>query len=146
MSVYEGIMQGLTESLEYAHGKRELRTEWGIAPLHYKGYSARPEYSAEDRIFYGKILGISDLVDFQSESAQALEDEFHKAVDDYLKFCAEISKTPPYLCEILNVAALGQTTRCVDNFKYWGYTESGWNTIVAVSCGIPRPGQHGNRR
>ena len=29
--------------------------------LHYKGYSARPEYSAEDQIFYGKILGIDDI-------------------------------------------------------------------------------------
>lgn len=62
--------------------------------LRYKGYSARPEYSAEDRIFYGKILGISDLVDFRSENAGELEDEFHKAVDDYLEFCAEIGKKP----------------------------------------------------
>lgn len=62
--------------------------------LRYKGYSARPEYSAEDRIFYGKILGISDLVDFQSENAKDLEGEFHKAVDDYLEFCAEIGKQP----------------------------------------------------
>lgn len=62
--------------------------------LRYKGYSARPEYSAEDRIFYGKILGISDLVDFQSENAKDLEEEFHKAVDDYLEFCAEIGKQP----------------------------------------------------
>lgn len=60
----------------------------------YKGYSARPEYSAEDRIFYGKILGISDLVDFQSENAKDLETEFHKAVDDYLEFCEEIGKQP----------------------------------------------------
>lgn len=62
--------------------------------LRYKGYSARPEYSAEDRIFYGKILGIGDLVDFQSENAKDLEEEFHKAVDDYLEFCAEIGKQP----------------------------------------------------
>ncbi len=62
--------------------------------LRYKGYSARPEYSAEDRIFYGTILGISDLVDFQSDSAKELENEFHKAVDEYLAFCAEIGKKP----------------------------------------------------
>ncbi|MFR5990320.1 MAG: hypothetical protein ACLUGP_08030 [Faecalibacterium prausnitzii] len=41
--------------------------------LRYKGYPALLEYSAEDRIFYGKILGISDLVDFQSENAKDLE-------------------------------------------------------------------------
>lgn len=62
--------------------------------LRYKGYAARPEYSAGDRIFYGKLLGISDLVDFRSESAKDLEDEFHKAVDDYLEFCGEIGKEP----------------------------------------------------
>ena len=62
--------------------------------LHYKGYTARPEYSAEDRIFYGKILGISDLVDFQAESTHTLEDEFQKAVDDYLEFCARTGKAP----------------------------------------------------
>ena len=32
--------------------------------LHYKGYSAKPEYSVEDKVFYWKILGIDDLVDF----------------------------------------------------------------------------------
>lgn len=62
--------------------------------LNYKGYFTIPEYSAEDGIFYGKILGISDLVDFQAESLQAMEDEFHRAVDNYLEFCGEIGKTP----------------------------------------------------
>lgn len=62
--------------------------------LRYKGYTARPEYSAEDRVFYETILGISDMVDFQSESAKDLEDEFRKAVDDYLELCAEIGKEP----------------------------------------------------
>lgn len=70
-------------------------TIWeSVGFLCYKGYSARPEYSAKDRIFYGKILGISDLVDFQAESTQAIEDEFHKAVDGYLAFCEEMGKEP----------------------------------------------------
>lgn len=62
--------------------------------MKYKGYSARPEYSAEDQVFYGRILGIDDLVNFESENAEGLEEEFHKAVDDYLEFCAEIGKQP----------------------------------------------------
>lgn len=62
--------------------------------LRYKGYTASPVYSAEDRIFYGTVLGINDLVDFQSENAKDLEDEFHKAVDDYIEFCEEIGKQP----------------------------------------------------
>lgn len=60
--------------------------------LRYKGYSARPEYLPEDCIFYGTILGISDLVDFELEDAKDLEEEFHKAVDDYLAFCKEMGK------------------------------------------------------
>ena len=62
--------------------------------LHYKGYSAKPEYSVEDHVFYGKILGIDDFVDFMSEQAGDLENEFHQAVDDYLEFCKEIGKEP----------------------------------------------------
>lgn len=62
--------------------------------LRYRGYSAKPEYSAEDRIFYGRILGISNLVDFQFEEADDIENEFHKAVDDYLQYCMENGKCP----------------------------------------------------
>ncbi|OUP26935.1 type II toxin-antitoxin system HicB family antitoxin [Faecalibacterium sp. An192] len=62
--------------------------------LHYKGYSAKPEYSADDQIFYGKVLGISDLVDFYTENAKKIESEFHQAVDDYIAFCKEIGKEP----------------------------------------------------
>ena len=62
--------------------------------LRYRGYFAKPEYSAEDRIFYGRILGISNLVDFQFEEADDIENEFHKAVDDYLQYCMENGKCP----------------------------------------------------
>ena len=62
--------------------------------LHYKGYSTKPEYSAEDRTFYGTILGIDDYVDFSSDKADELENEFHQAVDEYLEFCEEIGKEP----------------------------------------------------
>lgn len=60
----------------------------------YKGYSARAEYSAEDGVFFGRLLGINDSVNFESANAEGLDGEFHKAVDDYLAFCAEIGKKP----------------------------------------------------
>ena len=60
----------------------------------YKGYSTMPEYSAEDGVFYGKILGITDSVNFESGSEAGLEAEFRSAVDDYLALCAEIGKEP----------------------------------------------------
>ncbi len=62
--------------------------------LEYKGYFTRIEYSAEDNILYGKIEGIRDLVNFESDSAATIEEEFHQAVDDYLQFCEETGVSP----------------------------------------------------
>lgn len=55
--------------------------------LKYKNYITNIEYSEEDNVFYGKIEGISDLVNFESEDLDRIEQEFHDAVDDYLLFC-----------------------------------------------------------
>lgn len=62
------------------------------AVLEYKGYHTYIHYSAVDKVLYGKIEGIKDLVDFESESAVEIENEFHKAVDDYIAFCKEVGK------------------------------------------------------
>lgn len=60
--------------------------------LEYKGYSATIGYSAEDRVLYGKLAGINDLVTFESETADGIEKEFHDAVDDYIAYCKEVGK------------------------------------------------------
>lgn len=62
--------------------------------LQYKGYLATIEYDADSATLFGKIEGISDLVTFESKNADAIVDEFHSAVDDYLEFCADVGKTP----------------------------------------------------
>jgi len=62
--------------------------------LEYKGYLTRIEYSTEDRVLYGKIEGIRDLVNFESDSPDRIEEEFHCAVDDYLEMCEELGQSP----------------------------------------------------
>ncbi|MDE6956816.1 MAG: type II toxin-antitoxin system HicB family antitoxin [Lachnospiraceae bacterium] len=62
--------------------------------LEYKGYCAKIQYSADDGVLFGKIEGINDLVNFESENAKEIEREFQGAVDDYLEFCEEIGKQP----------------------------------------------------
>ena len=62
--------------------------------LEYKGFSATVEYSVEDRVFYGTVSGISDLVSFYAENAADIESEFKTAIDGYLALCAEIGKKP----------------------------------------------------
>lgn len=58
--------------------------------LTYKGYYTLIHFDSEDKILYGKIEGIDDLVTFESDSAKEIEKEFHYAVDDWLKFRKEI--------------------------------------------------------
>lgn len=65
-----------------------------MSRLEYKGYWTDIEYSPADKVLHGKIEGINDLVNFESESAIEIEQEFHSAVDDYLAFCKEIGKEP----------------------------------------------------
>ena len=64
----------------------------------HKGYAARVEFDAEDRIFVGHIAGIRDIVGFHGESVDELEAAFHEAVDDYLVVCKKLGQAPdkPY--------------------------------------------------
>ena len=62
--------------------------------LEYKGYYASLHFSSEDDVFYGKLLGIDDLVNFEGASVKELKKAFHEAVDDYLETCKELGKEP----------------------------------------------------
>jgi len=72
--------------------------------LEYKGYHTKVEFIAENRILYGKIEGINDLVTFETSDSNNVEKEFHAAVDDYLAFCEEIGQSPDKECSgVFNV-------------------------------------------
>ena len=62
--------------------------------IEYKGYNGSVEFSAEDRVFHGSIVGIRDKVTFEGESVGELETNFRGAVDEYLQFCTEEGKQP----------------------------------------------------
>lgn len=62
--------------------------------LEYKGYHAKIEFNADSFTIRGKIDGINDYIDFESDSLDRIEFEFHSAVDDYLAFCEEVGKNP----------------------------------------------------
>lgn len=71
----------------------------------YKGYHTKVEYSVEDQVFYGKIEGIKDFVNFESDSLGTVEEEFHKAVDDYLALCEDLGESPgkPYMDKSMSI-------------------------------------------
>ena len=62
--------------------------------LEYKGYRARVVYDNETKSLWGEVVGITDYIDFQSDSLKTIEKEFRKAVDEYLTFCEEVGKEP----------------------------------------------------
>ena len=62
--------------------------------LQYKGYDGFVLYSAEDKLLYGHIAGIRDMVTYDGTDVESLETNFRGAVDEYLAFCKETGKTP----------------------------------------------------
>jgi predicted HicB family RNase H-like nuclease len=62
--------------------------------MQYKGYDGSVEYSAEDRLLNGEILGIRDMVVFDGTDVDTLEANFRGAVDEYLEFCKAEGREP----------------------------------------------------
>ena len=62
--------------------------------LEYGGYLGSLEYSPEDKVFYGKLEMIDDLVTFEADSASELEKNFHTVVDEYIDTCKELGRSP----------------------------------------------------
>lgn len=62
--------------------------------LQYKDYYADIHFSAEDEVFYGQLIGINDLVNFEAESVKELKKAFTEAVEDYLSTCKKLNKLP----------------------------------------------------
>lgn len=60
--------------------------------LNYKGYSGTVEFSADDEILYGKIIGIRDVVTFEADTVAKLKKAFKEAVNDYIETCQRLGK------------------------------------------------------
>lgn len=62
--------------------------------MEYKDYVGSVEFSEEDALFYGKVLGIRSLISYEGNNAAELAADFHGAVDDYLEVCAQSGTEP----------------------------------------------------
>jgi predicted HicB family RNase H-like nuclease len=62
--------------------------------LSHKGYLATVHFSTEDEVFYGKIIGINDLITFEGQTVKELKKAFREALEDYLETCLAIDKNP----------------------------------------------------
>ena len=62
--------------------------------MEYKGYVGSVEFSEEDSLLYGKVLGIRSLISYEGTNVQELITDFHGAVDDYLALCEQEGNRP----------------------------------------------------
>lgn len=62
--------------------------------MEYKGYWGSVEYSDEDKVLYGKVLGVKSLISYEGESVADLKVDFESAVDEYLELCRENNTEP----------------------------------------------------
>ncbi|WP_422662058.1 type II toxin-antitoxin system HicB family antitoxin [Pannus brasiliensis] len=62
--------------------------------MKYKGYEARIEYDEEYRLFFGRVIGIKDIIVFDGLSVDELEQAFHDVIDRYLADCETVGKIP----------------------------------------------------
>ena len=50
----------------------------------YRGYKGQINFSKEDGCFFGQISDIPDLILYEGDSLEQLEESFQEAVDDYI--------------------------------------------------------------
>lgn len=62
--------------------------------MEYKGYFGSLEYSEEDKVFFGKVLGIRSLLSYEGMTLEELELDFHAVVDEYLELCRRDGVSP----------------------------------------------------
>jgi len=60
--------------------------------LIYKEFIGTVSYSSDDRIFYGKIEGIDDLITFEGTSVEELESAFKFMIDQHIADCEKEGK------------------------------------------------------
>lgn len=62
--------------------------------LEFKGYTGSIEYSSDDGLLFGRVLGIKGLISYEGETGKALEKDFREVVDAYLEDCNAKGKKP----------------------------------------------------
>ncbi|MFH1635300.1 MAG: type II toxin-antitoxin system HicB family antitoxin [Chloroflexota bacterium] len=62
--------------------------------LEYKGYQGTAEFDYDAGIFFGEVIDLRDVITFQGQSVEELEQSFRDSVEEYLKFCEEMGRTP----------------------------------------------------
>ncbi len=61
--------------------------------ISYKGFTARVEFSADDNVFVGRLLGTKDIITFHGETVEELKTSMRESVDFYVEVCEKTGKS-----------------------------------------------------
>ncbi len=62
--------------------------------MKYKEYKAVIEYDEDDRLFFGRVINIKDIIVFDGLSVDELEQAFQTVIEQYLADCQSANKSP----------------------------------------------------
>ena len=64
--------------------------------MNYRGFTARIDFDDRDNIIVGRVLGLPDTerISFHGETVAELTQDFHNAIDFYLKECSASGRIP----------------------------------------------------
>lgn len=58
--------------------------------IHYREYIGSVEFSEEDEVFHGKLIGMKKAsISYEGDNVTSFIKDFHDAVDEYLEHCEE---------------------------------------------------------
>jgi len=65
-----------------------------MATMEYEGYVARIETDEDNDAFHGRVINISDVINFKGRTVAELRKEFAKSMQTYFDFCREGGEEP----------------------------------------------------
>lgn len=71
--------------------------------MEYKGFKAKVEYSADDEVFFGRLIGIDDIVTFEATNVRELKKAMKSAVEFHIEVCERLGQKikKPYSGKLL---------------------------------------------
>jgi predicted HicB family RNase H-like nuclease len=57
-------------------------------------YIGHVEYDDTHKIFHGEVVGLKDIITFQGNSVDELEQAFKDSIEDYLAWCKQRKEKP----------------------------------------------------
>lgn len=62
--------------------------------MEYKGYIGKVEFDDEAGILHGEVINIRDVITFEGQTVEELQQAFRDSIEDYLEFCVERGEDP----------------------------------------------------